>query len=371
MDAKEWFRIKNVDKVDSPALIIYPERVTENIRLIKTMIDDVGRLRPHIKTHKTKEVSSMLLQAGITKFKCATIAEAELLGDCGAPDVLLAYQPAGPKLKRFIHLMKAFPNTLFSCLVDNMDSASHFSDAALHAGVTIRVFVDINAGMNRTGIEPGADAVHLYQTIAGQTGLHTLGFHVYDGHIRHQDMQKRKEETDVLFSNIEQMKAALLAQGFAVPIIIAGGTPTFPVHAARKDVECSPGTFVYWDAGYLRQYTEQPFQPAALVLTRVISTPGADKLCLDIGHKSVAAENELSNRVVFLNAPELTPISQSEEHFVVEAPPDHRYKIGDVLYALPVHICPTCALYEKAIVVENGLAKEEWKIAARDRMITI
>src|SRR5690349_8833137 len=104
----EWYEIKNIDEIDSPALVVYPERVKENIRTIKSMIE-VNRLRPHIKTHKTKEVTLLLLEAGITKFKCATIAEAELLGICGAPDVLLAYQPVGPKLNRFITLLSKFP----------------------------------------------------------------------------------------------------------------------------------------------------------------------------------------------------------------------------------------------------------------------
>ena len=371
MADKEWYRIKNIDDVDSPALVVYPERVKENIRIIKTMIDDVSRLRPHIKTHKSKEVCELLLQEGITKFKCATIAEAELLGSCSAPDVLLAYQPVGPKLKRFIKLIEAFPSTRFSCLIDNATSAESFSSAATEPGVTIPLFVDLNAGMNRTGILPGDAAVQLYETAAGMNGLKPSGFHIYDGHIRHAELIKRKEESDVVFDKVQEMKTQLIEKGFEEPIIVAGGTPTFPIHAARKNVECSPGTFVYWDAGYLSNYTEQSFLPAALVITRIISMPGPTKLCMDLGHKAVAAENELSNRVIFLNASELIPVSQSEEHLVVEVPANHGYKIGDVFYALPVHICPTCAWYEKAVVIQNGIASGEWKIAARDRMITI
>ena len=105
----EWYHIKNIEEIDSPAFVVYIDRVKENIHIIKSMIDDVNRLRPHIKTHKTKEICSLLLEAGISKFKCATIAEAELLGLVGAPDVLLAYQPVGPKLQRFIDLIKTFP----------------------------------------------------------------------------------------------------------------------------------------------------------------------------------------------------------------------------------------------------------------------
>src|SRR5215212_7481829 len=119
MKEPDWYLITNIEEVDSPALVIYPERVKKNIALIKTMIDDVKRLRPHVKTHKTKEAAELMMEAGINKFKCATIAEAEMLALVNAPDVLLAYQPVGPKLKRFITLIKKYPFTKFSCLADS------------------------------------------------------------------------------------------------------------------------------------------------------------------------------------------------------------------------------------------------------------
>ena len=101
-----WFQIDNVDQLDSPALVVFPERVRENIHLLKTIVDDIEQLRPHAKTHKTKEATQLMMAAGIHKFKCATIAEAEMLAICGAVDVLLAYQPVGPKLSRLAELIK-------------------------------------------------------------------------------------------------------------------------------------------------------------------------------------------------------------------------------------------------------------------------
>ena len=133
---------------------------------------------------------------------------------------------------------------------------------------------------------------------------------------------------------------------------------------------CSPGTFIYWDKTYQR-YTEQHFVTAALVITRIISLPDDTKLCLDLGHKSISAENELSKRVYFLNAPDVKFVSHSEEHLVVEVEAGHGYKAGDILYGLPVHICPTCALYERANVVQNYKVTEEWKMIARDRRINV
>ncbi len=159
----------------------------------------------------------------------------------------------------------------------------------------------------------------------------------------------------------------MVKQGLPEPVIIAGGSPTFPIHAKRNSIECSPGTFVYWDAGYQQGLTDQAFLPAALVISRVISHPGENLICTDLGHKSVAAEKDLNHRVLFINAPELKFIGQSEEHLVAETDKQHHYKTGDVLYGLPFHICPTCALYERAFVVEKGKLTGKWKIIARER----
>src|SRR6476659_9245335 len=115
-----WFEIKNINALDSPALVVFPERVKNNIKLAISMVGDVHRLRPHIKTHRSPDVIKLMLNAGITKFKCATIAEAEMLALCNAPDVLLAYQPSGPKLSRFAFLIKNYPFTKFSCMADNV-----------------------------------------------------------------------------------------------------------------------------------------------------------------------------------------------------------------------------------------------------------
>ncbi len=367
----EWYHIKNINEIDSPALVVYRDRVAENISILISMIDDVRRLRPHVKTHKAKEVAGLLMQAGISKFKCATIAEAEMLGIAGAPDVLLAYQPIGPKVNRFIHLIKKYHGTKFSCLVDNIAAAKKISVLAADHNLKIPVYIDLNIGMNRTGITTGDSTTELYKSCEKLTGIQPVGLHAYDGHIRIADIAKRTIECDKAFEPVLEIQRLLFHDGFAEPIIIAGGSPTFPVHAKRKNIECSPGTFIYWDRGYQQSFEEQHFLTAALVIARIISLPGERKLCLDLGHKSIAAENNLDNRVYFLNAPGLKFISQSEEHLVVETSDDHSYKIGEVFYGLPVHICPTVALYERALIIENNEVSGEWKIIARDRKINV
>jgi len=371
MVAEYWYTINDVDKLDTPALVVYPERVKQNIATAIAMVDDVARLRPHVKTHKSAKVTRLMLEAGITKFKCATIAEAEMLGMCNAPDVLLAYQPFGPKLYRFIQLILSYQNTKFSCLIDNLDAAVQISGAALKNKCRVPVYIDLNIGQNRTGIKPGGDALKLYIDCQSLPGLEVVGLHAYDGHIHNADLVTRTEECDKCFEEVVRLQSEIVAKGYPEPVIIAGGSPTFPIHAKRARIECSPGTFVYWDKGYQANFIEQDFLPAALVVTRVISLPDETKLCLDLGHKSIAAERELKTRVYFINAPELEAIGQSEEHLVVEAGKGHAYKVGDVIYGMPYHVCPTVALYERAITIEDNKTIDEWRNISRDRKITI
>lgn len=368
---KEWFRINDTATLDSPALVIFPERVRANIQLAISMVDDISRLRPHIKTNKSSAAINLMMAAGITKFKCATIAEAELLGIVGAKDVLLAYQPTGPKLLRFITVIQQYPSTSYSCVTDSIAAAKEQSKAFAAAGLKIPVYIDLNVGMNRTGIVPGEDAIQLYSFLSSEPGLIAAGLHAYDGHIRDLDMNTRTKACDESFMLVTDLKQKLESAGKKVPVIIAGGSPTFPIHAKRKGIECSPGTFVYWDNGYLTSCPEQSFLPAAVLVTRIISLPVPGKICTDLGHKSVAAENEIGRRVFFLNAEDIQPVSQSEEHLVADVPPDHTYKVGDILYGLPIHVCPTVALYERSFTIENGNVTGEWKHEARDRRIKL
>ena len=360
-----WFEIKNINTLDSPSLVVFPARVKNNIKLAIAMVGDVDRLRPHIKTHKSPDVAKLMLDAGITKFKCATIAEAEMLALCNAPDVLLAYQPSGPKLLRFAFLIKKYPFTKFSCLTDNADSASEQSSVFKSNNLVVPVYIDVNVGMNRTGIIP-EQAGELANHSRSLEGIVVQGLHAYDGHIRDVDFATKKQRCDESFNAV----AARNAES-NLATIIAGGSPTFSVHCKRKNIECSPGTFVYWDKGYMDLCPEQKFETAAVLVSRIVSFPSPGKICTDLGHKSVAAENEIAKRIYFLNANGLNAISHSEEHLVLEADPTAEYHVGDILYGFPYHICPTVALYERVYTIEDNEVTGEWKNRARDRALTI
>lgn len=365
------YHIKNIDQLDTPALVVFPQLVRRNINQLINAIDDVSRLRPHIKTHKCAEVIRLMQSVGVQKFKCATIAEAELLGMCLAEDVLMAFQPNQAKLLRFIELIYQYPDTHFSYLVDSVEVAQMMEIMLETHNLKLSIYIDLNVGMNRTGIHPDK-ADDLFLAIQNMPSLKVEGLHAYDGHIHEVDFKERTQSCQDAFKPVWELLKKIESKGFMGLKIIAGGSPTFPIHAQNSRVECSPGTFAFWDKGYQESMPEQPFEVAALVISRIISLPASNRICLDLGHKSISSENQLSRRVFFLNAQDAVFVSHSEEHLVLEVRENHSYKIGDVFYGMPFHICPTVALYERAYIVENEeLTGEEWKIIARDRTLSL
>lgn len=365
----QWYAINEIDAIDSPSLVVYRDRVKENIRQLVTRVGEVNRLRPHVKTNKMAEVCGLMLASGITRFKCATIAEAEMLGLLQAPEVLLAHQPVGPKKERLLSLVKQFPTTHFTCIADNRETLKQFSDLCMSAGQRLQFYIDLNTGMNRSGIIP-EKAFELFTYSQTLPAIRIIGLHAYDGHIRDTDPMDRNRKADSAFEKVASLAEQINQISSRKMTIVIAGSPSFPSHLKREDVELSPGTFVFWDWGYKHLLPEEPYDYAALVITRIISILDENTFCTDLGHKSVAAENPLP-RVHFLNAPEAVPVSQSEEHLVAKVPDSSLYKVGDVLYGVPVHICPTIALYDSATIIENNKAIDHWKVVARSRKITI
>jgi D-serine deaminase-like pyridoxal phosphate-dependent protein len=369
MPDPNWYELQNTDTIDSPSLLVSPDRIVQNIQTAIALAGGVERLRPHVKTHKMAAVTQLMLQAGISQFKCATIAEAEMLAQAGAPDVLLAYPVVGPKMARLQTLTTTYPATRFSCLIDNLDTAQQLS--ATFAEAALDVFIDLNVGMGRTGISP-TDAPQLAADCADLPGIQVVGLHGYDGHIRDSDVPTRASRADLGYELAKTARQTIESAQQEPLMLIMGGTPTSTIHALRRAdrVQTSPGTFVFWDAGYAQQLPDLPYDIAAILLTRVISVIDDQTLALDLGHKSVAAENP-QPRVWFPDHPEAELIGQSEEHLVVTLPDAHQHVPGEVWYAVPKHICPTVALYESVQVVENGAVTDTWPVTARARKLTV
>ena len=363
---EDWFRVENENEIPSPALLVHLDRVDANLCKMIAIADGTERLRPHVKTHKMPALIERQLAFGIDKFKCATLREAEMCAASGATDVLLAYQPVGPNVRIFHDLIRCFPNTHFSAITDDVRAARDIANTKL----AVQLLVDLDLGQHRTGIAPDARATALYRTIARTPGLRAGGLHAYDGHLTDSDPVARGAACEAAFAPVAELRAQLIAEGFAVPRIVAGGTPTFPIHARRGDVECSPGTCIFWDAGYATKLPDLDFEPTAILLTRVVSRPGAQRLCLDLGHKAVASEMP-HPRVIFPEIPDAIAIAHSEEHLVIETSRASDFPVGTAVRGIPWHICPTVALHDRAHVVENGQVVETWPVAARSRFLDL
>ncbi len=378
-----WWTIRNVDEIPSPALLVYPDRAEENLRRLIAIAGGLSRLRPHMKTHKLPEIARMHVRLGLTRVKCATIAEAEMLASEGLADVLLAYQPVGPAVGRLLRLSQAYPHVTFRAVVDDPDATRALGRAFTEIGRTIDLLVDLDVGMHRTGIDPEL-AAPLYRLLATLPGVTPGGLHAYDGHVRDSDVSVRQAHADAAFAPVRALRDRLHREGLPVPRVVVGGTPTLRCHAQRHepDLELSPGTVVFWDAGYSAGLPDLDFRHAALLLTRVVSKPGGARVCLDLGHKAVASEMPHPRVVLIglqtpdsgLRTPDPLPatfIGHSEEHLVLETSEAASIHVGDVFYGIPWHVCPTVALHGQAVVVRNGRAVDRWHVTARERTITV
>ena len=374
MDPIPWYVLDNAADLPSPTLVLHRDRIEANLRQMVAIAGDAARLWPHVKTHKLPELIAWQVALGIVRFKCATIAEAEMVaGVAGVRRILLAVQPVGPQIDRLVRLAAAFPTIEWSAVVDDPGVVSSLRNAAALRlpGRPLGIWIDVDVGQHRTGLAADRVPGELLDPIqAAEPALRLLGLHAYDGHLGITDRAERSRRADEGFGPVASLRSTLEARLGRPMEVIAGGSPTFPLHAARANVSLSPGTTVLWDAGYAHKLPDLPFQPAAVLLSRVLSRPAPGQLCLDLGHKAVASEMP-HPRTVFLNLPDAVAVSHSEEHLVVESPGADRFRVGDVVYSLPWHVCPTMALHQEVWLAEHGRARSTWTVTARSRRLSI
>lgn len=361
---KNWWEINSETRIDTPFLAVYEDRVRQNIeKLISYVKGDTQKLRPHIKTHKSAAILELFKIYNIKKIKCATIAEAELAANQQIEDILLAYQPVGLKAERWISLIKKFPEIHFSTIIDNQKTASDLNEIAKRNNLVLFVYLDLNTGMNRTGYSISEDWTVFIQEILKLEYLQFEGIHIYDGHLKG-STEERNSAASKSFKEISDK-----VKNFK---IVAGGSNTFPFYAKQENVECSPGTFVFWDSNYQIHLPEQDFKPALVIVGTIISKPTKNNFCVDIGYKAVSSENPIDKRLIVLNDENLIPTAHSEEHLILENQGQNEYEIGDIIYAEPYHVCPTVALYDNLQVVnKKNKIYAQWPVGARGRKNTI
>lgn len=365
----ERYRVSDPERVLTPALALYPEVIASNIRCTLDLLGgDAGRWRAHIKTAKLNYTLRMLIDRGTCNFKCATSFELLRACQAGATDVLVAYPLMGANAHRVSEIKNQHRGVRISVLAEN--------EAQVHQwrGTDVGVFLDINPGMNRTGIEQSSKlyVVELAQAVI-QSGLEFRGLHYYDGQFGDVAEPERTKAAHAGYDQLLELIRHVEGAGMQVAEVATAGTPTLPCSLAFPGFDnasflhrVSPGTVVYNDATSLTQFPSQyGYAPAALVMARVVSHPQRNIITCDAGHKAVSADAGVPTCVV-VGHPELRPLSPSEEHLplaVTEGanPP----RVGDILYLLPRHVCPTVNNFDAALIVRNGQVESVEEVSAR------
>ncbi len=349
----------------TPALLIYPDIVDANIEATLRMLGgDPDRWRPHIKTAKLAAVIQRMLDHGIRNFKCSTTLE--LLTACrsGADDVLLAFAVTGANAQRAIEIAEQYPQTRLSALVESSGQVAFWRRSA-HG-----IFIDVNPGMNRTGV--GQERIEEIVRLAREAGSAFRGLHYYDGHMSGVDALAREAKAHEGYGHLLRIVDALASAGLNAREVITSGTPAAPFgysypgfSSGRFVHRISPGTVVYNDFTSLEQLPGYGYAPAALVLSTVISHPTSHHITCDAGHKSVSADAGVPTCSV-IGRVGLKPLKPSEEHLPMEvAPGAEMPRIGDTLYLLPRHVCPTVNNFDEALMVVNGRIGAVERVTAR------
>jgi D-serine deaminase-like pyridoxal phosphate-dependent protein len=365
------YAVSGLENVLTPALVMYPDIIASNIdRTLDLLAGDAHRWPVHIKTAKLAHTLRMLAEHGIRNFKCATTLELLVACRSGAIDVLLAYPVMGANARRAQEIAEQFPNVRISVLAENEEQVLQWRTSRLG------IFLDINPGMNRTGIDQSQSdkVIELVRAIANAR-LDFRGLHYYDGQYGNLAEPERTQAAHRGYDHLLKLASELERSGMSVPEVITSGTPTFPCSLAYEGFRrgsfihrVSPGTIVYNDASSLHQLPrEYGYRPAALIVTRVVSHPHPGIITCDAGHKTVSADAGVPTCVV-LGHPELTPLSPSEEHLPMAVQEGATApEIGEPLYLLPRHICPTVNNFDYALLVRNGNIESTESVSARGR----
>jgi D-serine deaminase-like pyridoxal phosphate-dependent protein len=348
------YSIHDTSRIVTPALLIYPEKLHHNIKATIAMVGgDANRWRPHIKTAKLAAVVKGYIRDGVLQFKCSTTLELLTACEAGAADVLVAFSLVGANALRAREIAAKYANTRVSVLAESA------AQAELWISGSVSVFLDLNSGMNRTGIEAydGDKMIRLARLL----GANFRGLHWYDGHVNTLDQDERKAQAFAGYDRLMKIVEAFQSAGVAVKEIVTSGTPAAPYGYAYGAFQnaafvhrISPGTVVYNDLSSLKQLPGYGYVPAAVVLATVISHPKPGVVTCDAGHKAVGVDSGVPNCAV-LGHPGLTPLKPSEEHLPLDVTAGASTPaIGEKLYLVPHHVCPTVNNFDQALIIDKG-----------------
>ena len=353
----------------TPALAIYADFLDENIRAMLKLLGSPNHWRPHIKTAKLAFTVSRLVEHGVVNLKCATTLELLTACEAGAQDVLIAYPLIDPAVERVAEIASRFPAVQISGMVEDATQVE-FWQGKKAAGL----FLDVNSGMNRTGIDSSRldEIVKIARAVA-EAGHRFRGVHYYEGNHIEPNLRKRIASAHRGYLKLLKVISALEDSGILVEEVVTSGTPALPCALAfdgfrkrRFLHRVSPGTLVYNDFTSIGQLPrEYGFKLAALVIATVVSKPTRDLVTCDAGYKSVSADAGIPTCLVH-NHGRLRPAVPSEEHLPIKVTAGMASpKRGDQLYLVPRHICPTVNNFDSALIITGGKVSGVERVTAR------
>jgi len=312
-----------------------------------------------------------MAELGVAQAKCSTTIELATACEAGMQDVLLAYPVVGANARRVREIAEANPSVRISVLVENP------AQVAAWTGSRLGIFIDVNPGMDRTGIEQArTPAIIDVARAITAAGLAFRGLHYYDGQIHTPALAERTAQAERGYERLMQLVARLKDERLLPPEVITSGTPALPCALGFKAFReggfvhrVSPGTLMLNDLTSLEELGEigelRRLRPAALVMTTVVSHPSPRRFTCDAGHKSVSADAGVPTCAV-VGHPEWQPLKPSEEHLPIEVPAGEALpEVGAVLYLVPKHVCPTVNLFDEGLAIGGGEIQGIWRIDAR------
>ncbi len=361
-----------VNDVDTPALLIDRDQLEANIQRYAGITSQAGtRLRPHIKTHKTLEIALMQLRAGASGITAAKLSEAAVFAAAGMQNIFVAYPIIGPEKARHAAELAKICHLIVG--VESEKGVQQLSQAAVKAGATIFVRVEINSGLNRTGIDP-ATAADLCRSALAAPGLVLDGIFTFrgisfSGAQTHDPEVLGRQEGDLMVMLAQQLREA----GIPIKEVSVGSTPSTPYAAQIPGVtEVRPGTYVFFDRMTTRAGTNTPDEIALSILATVVSRPAPDIAIIDAGSKTfcgdvIPEKVNLVGYAITTDGQNGIVVSMNEEHGIVQLSPGFVPKIGDKLTFFPNHVCTTVNLSDEVVVMQNGVVTDIWPVVARGK----
>jgi D-serine deaminase-like pyridoxal phosphate-dependent protein len=353
----EKFKGKPVIELPTPSIVADITAIDANLAKMDGFFAGPGsKLRPHFKSHKcvtlARRQMSLPNTVGIT---CAKLSEAEQLVIGGVHNILIANQVIGrDKTARIAEMNR---KAAVHVAVDSRLGTEQLGDAARKAGVTIGVFIEIDIGMKRGGVQPGKPVLDLAEIISGTQGIHFEGIQSYEGHIvTLEDYDERKRRVEQDLKPVIETKKRLEEKGFQI-IVSSGGTGTYDITGHIEGInELQCGSYALMDSAYRKIRPE--FENGRYVLATIISDQ-KERRTLDVGLKGIGAEYGTPEVIGY---PDAASLGFAEEHLMFEKLDSN---IGDKIRLIPPHGCTTNNLYDRMWITRNDIIEDVWAIEGR------